>query len=89
MRTLAAFSAAALALALTAGAAALTRDHPARVARVAQPAACGIERWPEKTVSDPLASKVRLTPHDSTVASLRLLPKVGRASCRERVWTVV
>jgi hypothetical protein len=67
VRKLAALAAAALALALTAGAAALTRVDAA---------ACGTERWPEKTLADPFASKVKLTPHPATVDGLRTLTKV-------------
>jgi hypothetical protein len=67
VRKLAALAAVALALALTAGAAALTRVDAA---------ACGTERWPEKTLADPFASKVKLTPHPATVDGLRALTKV-------------
>ncbi|MHB8641558.1 MAG: hypothetical protein ACYDA3_01535 [Gaiellaceae bacterium] len=76
MRRLAAFAAAALALALTAGAAALARDRPDRAVTLVHETACGTERWPEKTLADPFASKVKLTPHAATVDGLRTLTKV-------------
>jgi hypothetical protein len=76
VRQLAALAAAALALALTAGAAALTRDRPDHAVTLLHATACGIERWPEKTLADPFASKVKLTAHSATVAALRKLTKV-------------
>lgn len=36
--------------------------------------ACGKERWDVKTLADPAASSVNLTPVDTTVAALRALP---------------
>jgi hypothetical protein len=38
-------------------------------------AACGVERWPVKTMSDRDASLVNLQPQTSTVSVLRALPK--------------
>jgi hypothetical protein len=76
MRKLAALAAAALALAATAGAAALARAHPDHAVRVVHAVDCGVERWPEKTLSDPFASKVKLTPRPETVNVLRHLTKV-------------
>ena len=76
MRRLTALAAAALALALTAGAAALTRDRPRSAVTLVRGTACGIERWPEKTLADPFASKVNLTPHAATVDGLRKLTRV-------------
>jgi hypothetical protein len=76
MRKLAALAAAALALAATAGAAAPTRTRPDHAARLVHAVDCGTERWPEKTLSDPFASKVRLTPRPETVETLRHLPRV-------------
>lgn len=45
---------------------------------------CGVERWSVKTLSDPDAGRVRLTPRPTTVARLRRLrpPRVGRDSPR-------
>lgn len=35
---------------------------------------CGVERWAQKTLTDPGANNVNLTPVDSTVAALVVLP---------------
>jgi hypothetical protein len=45
----------------------------ANTARAAAPA-CGVERWAVKTLQDPAAPKVNLTPRNTTVALLRQLP---------------
>jgi hypothetical protein len=37
--------------------------------------ACGEERWDVKTLSDPAATSVNFTPQDTTVNTLRALPK--------------
>jgi hypothetical protein len=37
-------------------------------------AICGVERWPVKTLSDPQAREVNLTPHPATVRYLGSLP---------------
>jgi hypothetical protein len=76
VRKVAALGAVGLALALTAGAGVLTRAHPAAVAAVAQPVACGHERWPEKTLADPFASSVHLTAVPKTVEALRARDRV-------------
>jgi hypothetical protein len=76
MRKLAALAAAALALAGTAGAAALTRAHPDRSVRLVRAVDCGSERWPEKTLSDPFASKVDRRAAATTVEALRHLKKI-------------
>lgn len=73
MRIAAALGVVAVALTLTA---VLSRSHPVAIAQVATPAACGTERWPEKTLADPFASRVKLTPHAATVDGLRALTKV-------------
>ncbi len=67
MRRFAVVGAAALALVV-----ATSVNAPARPTA----AACGSERWPEKTLSDPFASKVKLTPHPATVDGLTRLTKV-------------
>lgn len=39
---------------------------------------CGTERWSVKTLTDPLAARVDLTPRDSTIASMSaIVPPVG------------
>ena len=45
---------------------------------------CGVERWPVKTLSDPKASQVNFTPHDTSVGRLRNknAPKVGKNTPR-------
>jgi hypothetical protein len=62
------------ALALTAGAAALTADQPDRAARIDQTTAmslkCGVERWPVKTLADPDAPHVSKRAVSRTVNSL-------------------
>lgn len=47
---------------------------------------CGRERWPVKTLSDPDAPKVKLTPRPTTIAALTRLraPKIGSSTKRVR-----
>lgn len=73
-RPLAAAGVAALALSLTAGAAALTAGHPDRSVRVSATAKCGIERWPVKTLADPDATQIGSTVRTTTVDALTRLP---------------
>ena len=48
-------------------------------------ASCGVERWAVKTLTDPAASRVNLTPVASTVQALRLLPAPAQPSARAGV----
>jgi hypothetical protein len=77
-RPLAAVGVLAGALALTAGAAALTAEQPDGTVRIDRTAAtalkCGVERWPVKTLSDPGASRVRKRAVPGTVNKLAHLP---------------
>lgn len=43
---------------------------------------CGIERWAVKTLTDPAAGKVNLTPVTSTVQALRTLPAPAQPNAR-------
>lgn len=47
-------------------------------------ATCGVERWAVKTLTDPAAAQVRLTPRPTTVDALRALrvPRVSAATPR-------
>jgi hypothetical protein len=77
-RPLAAVGALAGALALTAGASALTAEHPdgtAGLGRAAATAAkCGVERWPVKTLSDPDSKRVSKRAVPGTIDKLAHLP---------------
>jgi hypothetical protein len=55
---------------------ALSPRHSVAVAQIATPVDCGHERWPEKTLADPFASSVVLTPKAKTVEQLRALNRV-------------
>lgn len=48
--------------------------------RAASAVACGVERWDVKTMSDPAASRVSLTPLPTTVEALRALNMPGQTS---------
>lgn len=52
----------------------LARGHAASSQRIAQGAACGIERWAVKTLMDPGAASLPGAPRDTTIGSLRALP---------------
>jgi hypothetical protein len=47
--------------------------------------ACGVERWPVKTLSDQDAAAVDFTPQDTTVSALRNLPAPGSLPQDSRV----
>ena len=42
--------------------------------------ACGIERWPIKTLADPAAARVNFTPRPTTIAALVALPSTGEGA---------
>jgi hypothetical protein len=77
-RPLAAVGVLTAALALTAGAAALTAEQPDGTARIdrrtATAVTCGVERWTVKTLSDPDASRVSKRAVPGTVNKLARLP---------------
>jgi hypothetical protein len=48
-------------------------------------AACGVERWPVKTLSDPKVGDVNFTPHDTSVGRLRNKPDPHTKSSTPRI----
>ena len=75
MRPIVLLAAAGTALALVGVLRPLTVRH-ASAALLAPAPACGVERWPVKTLADPDAPDVNLTPKSTTVARLRRLTVV-------------
>jgi hypothetical protein len=68
----------ALGIILGLGLSAITKPHSnegdKEVVRLVGSSHCGIERWPVKTLSDPVASQVNLTPTRTRVIDLVKLP---------------
>ncbi len=52
---------------------------------VQQGVACGVERWPVKTLSDQDAGQVNMTPQDTTVSALRALAAPGNLPQNSRI----
>jgi hypothetical protein len=72
VRPIVLLAAAGTALALVCVTGFLTTRH-ASAAALAPAAGCGVERWPVKTLADPDAPHVHLTPKPTTIARLRRL----------------
>jgi hypothetical protein len=62
---------AAVAVAVLLGATAPSTPGASQLQRLA----CGVERWDVKTLQDPDADKIRLTPRPASVSALRRLTK--------------
>ena len=75
MRPIVLLAAAGTALALVGVTHSLAAHH-ASAAVLAPAQACGVERWPVKTLADPDAPHVDLTPKSTTIAKLRRLTVV-------------